>query len=136
MVEPTVSSFCTSATSKIHTEVGPSSLLKLVSLGESCVDLRLAPEKRGRSLYPCISVCQVLIIPDVIIVIAFDVGSILLRLLNLSPGLSLHPSSHLVVFKLLKLSNLLLVLLSFFLFLSFFLWLWLSLLDNFRHIRA
>lgn len=102
MVEPAVSSFSTSATCEIHTEVSASSLLKLVSFSVSSINLRLTPEKRWRSLHPCISVSQVLIIPDIIIVISLHVGSVLLRLLHLSPGLSLHIASHLVIFKLLK----------------------------------
>jgi len=102
MVEAAIGPFRASSSSEVNTEVGRPFLLELVSLGKASVDLWVAFVQRGRPLHHLVAVCQVLIIPNVVVVVPLNVSCVLLRLLHLSSGWPLHEVPHLKVSELLE----------------------------------
>jgi hypothetical protein len=64
--------------------------------------MRLAFIKRRSLFNLLISVGEILIIPDIIIIVSFNISSFFLRFLNLSTSRPLHHLAYLLISKLLK----------------------------------
>jgi hypothetical protein len=107
VVEATVGALCASTSRKVDAEIGTSLLLQLISFGIPRIYFWLTFEKRRSSFYAGISVRQVLVIPDVVVVVAFNVGGVLFRLFYLPAGGSLHPAGHLLILELFEVGHLL-----------------------------
>ena len=106
MVIPTINSLCTRTTRKVNAKVGGMPLFKVISFCEACVHLWVQLGQRRCSIDMHTTVRQVLVVPYVVVVIAFFVGCFLLGFFCLSPGRSLHPLVNLQVLELVKLFDL------------------------------
>ena len=97
MVKSAVHSFSAAASGKVNTEICGSFLFKLISLRASSINLRFASIKRRSFFNSLVSISQILVIPDIVIVIAFNVSSFFLGFLDLSSGRSVHPFACLLI---------------------------------------
>jgi hypothetical protein len=102
MVEPAIDSLRTSTSCKVDTEVSRTFLLKLICFSVASVYLRVAFEERRRFLHLLVSVSQVLVIPDVVVIVTFNVGCLLLRFFDLPPSWVFKQFIYLVISKLLE----------------------------------
>lgn len=109
-MESAVDAFCACTSCEIDTEVGGAFLFKLVCLSVSCVDLRIALVEGGSFLNLDIPVGQVLVIPDVVVIVPLNVSRVLLGLLDLPAGRPLHPLVRLEVLEVFEQSVLLIML--------------------------
>ena len=91
MVIFAIDAFGTRASCEVHAEVSAVLLLKVICFCISSVDLWLQLRERRSSFDFDIAVSQVLIVPDVVVVIAFFVGGVFLALVDLLASWSLHP---------------------------------------------
>ena len=91
-----------STSRKVNTEVGWTFFLKVICFCESSVYLWLYFGEWWCTLNLYVSVSQVFIIPDIVIVVTFLVCSISLALVYLFSSSPLHPLVHLQVFELPK----------------------------------
>ena len=114
MIESAIYTLRTCPSSKVYAEVCRTLFLKFISLGIPCIDFRVALVQRWSFFHMYISVSKVLIVPDVVVVITFDISSILLWFLNLPSCRSFHPFSYYLILK--ELKNLILLILIRFLF--------------------
>ena len=97
-----VDTFRASTSRKVNTEVGWTFFLKVICFCESSVYLWLYFGEWWCTLNLNVSVSQVFIIPDIVIVVTFLVCSISLALVYLFSSSPLHPLVYLQVFKLPK----------------------------------
>ena len=79
---------------------------EVICLSVAGVDLGSKLRQRGCSIYVYVAISQILVIPDVIVVVAFLVCCILLRLVDLATGRPLHPLVHLKVLEVVQLLDL------------------------------
>ena len=100
MVIFAVDAFSACASCEIHAEVSAVLLLKVVSFCISGVDFWLELRERGGSFDFDIAISQVLVVPNIVIVVAFFVRGIFLALIDLLASCSLHPFMSLKVFEL------------------------------------
>jgi hypothetical protein len=99
MIESTVYSFRACTSSKVYAKIGRAFLFEFISLCVSSIDFRVAFIQRRGPLDMLISVSQVLIIPDVVIIISFNICGVLLGLLDLSSRWAGHELACLHVFE-------------------------------------
>lgn len=99
VVKSAIHTFCASPSRKIDAEISTSALLQLISFCISCVDFWLTLMQRRSSLNPCIPVSEVFVIPYVVVVVPFNVWSILFAFFYLSACGLLHPACHLLIFE-------------------------------------
>lgn len=94
VVVSAVGSLSAGATGEIDAEPGTSRLLEGVSFCEACLFLRIALVKGWHALLSSfVHVCEVLVIPDIIFIVALHVGNIVLRSIrNLFSCWPLKPS--------------------------------------------
>ena len=79
------------ASCEIHAEVSAVLLLKVICFCISSVDLGLQL-REGRSSFDFdIAISQVFVVPDVVVVVAFFIGGVLLAFIDLLASWSLHP---------------------------------------------
>ena len=106
MVVFATDTFSAGASCEIHAEVGAVFLLEMVSFCKSSVDFWLQP-REGRSSFDFdIAISQVLVVPNVVIVVSFFVSGVFLALIDLLAGCSLHPLMDLEVLELTELIEL------------------------------
>ena len=108
MIIATVDTLSARTSRKVDAKVGGVPLLKVISLGEACVYLWMQLGQRRRSVDVHSAIRQILVVPNVVVVVALFVGCLLLSFFSLSPGGSLHPLVNLQVLKLVELLNLVL----------------------------
>jgi hypothetical protein len=113
MIESTVYSFRARTSSKVYAKIGRAFLFEFISLCVSSIDFRVAFIQRRGPLDMLISVSQVLIIPDIVIIVSFDICGVLLGLLDLSSGWAGHEFARLHVLE--QFEDLIFLLLFFFL---------------------
>lgn len=116
MVKLTICTFAATASCKVYTKVCGTFALHFVCLCKSSINLWLQLVKRDSSflILVSISISQILIIPNIIVIVAFNIRCLFLKFSNLSPSRPLHPFMHkqrLLISKLLQLSFLLSLLL-------------------------
>lgn len=88
----TVGSLRAASSRKINAKVGLPTFVHIIGFRVPSVVFRIAFVNRWHFLVSVLSVSQVLVIPNIIIIVAFYVCSILLRcILNLSSSWSLEP---------------------------------------------
>lgn len=114
VVELAVGALAAAASSEIDAEVSGSFAFQFVSLSEAGVDCRLQLVETDSSflILVGIAVGQVLVVPNVVVVVALYVGCFLLQLSDLTASRPLHPlmsQESLLIFKLLELSFFLLL---------------------------
>ena len=97
-----VDTFRASTSRKVNTEVCWTFLLKVICFCESSVYLWLYFGERWRTLNLDVSVSQVFIIPDIVIVVTLFVCRVSFALIYLFSSSPLHPLVHLQVFELPK----------------------------------
>lgn len=97
VVKPAIDTLCACTSWKIDAEVCRPFLFKFVSFGEASVDFRVALKKWWCLFHSLSSVCEVLIIPDVVVIISLYIGCVFLWLLYLAPGRFFHPFLHLLI---------------------------------------
>lgn len=73
VVKSAIHTFCASSSRKIDTEIGASTLLQLICFCISCIDFWLALMQRRSSFDSCIPVGKVFVIPDVVVIVTFNV---------------------------------------------------------------
>ena len=91
MVIFAIDAFSARASSEIHAEVSAVLLLKVISFRIPSVDFRLQLRERRSSFDFDIAISQVLVVPNVVVIVAFFVGGVFLALIDLLAGWSLHP---------------------------------------------
>ena len=97
MVESAIYTFRACASSEVDAKISRAFLFEFISLGVSSINFRVAFIQRRSPLNMLISVSQVLIIPNVVIIISFDISGILFGLLNLSSCWTSHELASLHV---------------------------------------
>jgi hypothetical protein len=102
VIEPAVDSLGACSSGEVNAEVGGALLLVFVCLGVPGVYLRVALEERRRFLHHLVPVSEVLVIPDVVVVVSFYVGSLFLWLFDLSAGRLLEQLSDFLIPELLE----------------------------------
>jgi hypothetical protein len=100
VVEATIHSFRAATSRKVATERSLSSLLELVSLGKTSVELWMTSVERCNPQLASLFVLEELVIPDVVVAIALFVRTFLDRLVSLATSRSLHPRVDFQVSKL------------------------------------
>jgi hypothetical protein len=98
VVEPTVGPLRAGAPCEISTEISGAFLLIVVCLREARVDEGLAAGERGSLLDVVGPVCQVLVVPNVVIIVTFNISCIFFHILNLTSSWPLHEPLDLKVF--------------------------------------
>jgi len=98
MIESAVYAFRACTSSKVYAKIGRAFLFEFISLSVSSIDFRVAFIQRRGPLDMLISVSQVLIIPNVVIIVTFNVGCLLFKFRNLPPRRFLHPLMDLQTF--------------------------------------
>ena len=91
MVIFAIDAFSARASCEIHAEVSAVLLLKVICFCISSVDLRLQLREGRSSLDFDVAISQVLVVPDVVVVVAFFVGGVFLALIDLLASWALHP---------------------------------------------
>ena len=91
MVIFAIDAFSARASCEIHTEVSAVLLLKVICFCISGVDLGLQLREGRSSLDFDVAISQVLVVPDVVVVVALFVGGVFLALIDLLASWSLHP---------------------------------------------
>lgn len=76
MIESAVNAFRACTSREVYTEISRAFLFEFISLCIASIDFRVALIQRRGPLNVLISVSQVLIIPDVVIVISFNIGGV------------------------------------------------------------
>ena len=99
MIESAVNTFRACTSSEVYAEISGPFLFEFISLCVPSINFRVALIQRRGPLNVLISVSQVLIIPDVVIVISFNISSVLFGLLNLSSCRASHELAGLHVFE-------------------------------------
>ena len=96
MIVAAINPFCAAAPREVNTEVGASSV-HLVRLRIARIDLGLQFVHTDRSFLFLVGVAvsQVLIVPNIVVIVAFDICSIFLQFCYLPAGRFLHPLVHL-----------------------------------------
>lgn len=118
MIVPAIDTFSAGTSREVHAEVGGVAFLEVVSFCEACVDFSVQFSKRWGSIHVDTPICQVLVIPDVVVVIALFIRCFFLSFFRLTTGWSLHPLVHLEVLeqvilsKMTSLSNFFILLIS------------------------
>lgn len=79
MIKLTIDALRTAASRKVNTKVSCALALHLISFCEACVNFRLQFVEGDRTLFIliCISISQVLVIPNVVIIISLNIGGFL-----------------------------------------------------------
>lgn len=96
MIVAAINPLRAAASREVNTEISASSI-HLVRLGIARIDLRLQFVHTDRSFLFLVGVAvsQVLIVPNIVVIVAFDICSIFLQFCYLSAGRFLHPLVHL-----------------------------------------
>lgn len=100
MIKFAINTFGTCSSCKIYTKPRRPFLIKFVCFCISCIYFRITFIKWWSSFYLLISICQVLIIPNIVVIVAFYIGCVFLWFLDLPSCSSLHPFLDLLVSKL------------------------------------
>lgn len=104
MVVPTISAFTATTSGEIYTKVSGGFTLHFVCLCKTCVYFRykLIKGQGPFIIFVCVSIGEILIVPNVVIVVAFNVSCLLFQFRDLTTSRSLHPFMNLkslLVFK-------------------------------------
>ena len=90
-----IHAFCARTSCIINTEICWTLFLKVICFCESSIDFRFYFSQRWSSLNFDVSVSQVFIVPNVIVIVSFFVSCIFLTLCHLFSSRSLHPFVYL-----------------------------------------
>ena len=91
MIKSAINSFCTTTSCIIHTEISWTFLFKFISFSIASIYLRITFVQRWCFLNLLISVSKIFIIPDIVIIVSFNICCFLFWFFNLSPRRSAHP---------------------------------------------
>ena len=99
VVESAVDSLRARATSEVYAKISRVLLLKVISLGEASVDFRMKLGETGSAVDMDAPIGEVLVVPDVVVIVAFLICSLFLRFFRLTSCRPLHPLVDLLVHK-------------------------------------
>lgn len=102
MIKFTIYTFSAGTSCKIDTKPRRSFLCKLICFCIPSIYFRIAFIQRWSSFDMLVSISQKLIIPNIIIIVSFNICSFFFRFLNLSTSRFGHEFLHLLISKLLK----------------------------------
>ena len=103
MVIFAIDTFSARASCEIHAEVSAVLLLKVICFCISSVDLWLQLRERRSSFDFDIAISQVLVVPNVVVIISFFICGVLFAFVYLFSRWSLHPFMNLEIFEFSKL---------------------------------